>query len=168
MKNKTLFAGLVIGATLLLGACSHPQLVKMGDTAQAVEQRLGIPNAKTAMPDGTERWTYSSQPFGQAVWWLFFDKNGKVVAREQGLQEKYFSLVKVGVSKEEDVWALWGPCAEEYEFRLVGEHAWMYRYKDIGNLDMAVWPQFDKAGIVRSIEVTEDPWKQRDGDFPWD
>lgn len=167
MKQKSLRLGLVAGLATLLCACSHPQLVKMGDTADAVRERLGAPEAMTPMPDGTVRWTYSSQPYGQAVWWLFLDKNNKVVSREQGLQEKYFSLIKVGESTEADVWALWGKCAEEYNFPLVGEHAWMYRYQDGGSFDMAVWPQFDKTGVVRSVDVTIDPWKSRDGDFPW-
>ncbi len=167
MKQKFLRLGVLSAATALVCACSHPQLVKMGDTADAVRDRLGAPEAMTPMPDGTVRWTYSSQPYGQAVWWLFLDKDNKVVAREQGLQEKYFSLIKVGESTEADVWALWGKCAEEYNFPLVGEHAWMYRYQDGGSFDMAVWPQFDKSGVVRSVDVTIDPWKSRDGDFPW-
>jgi len=155
-----------LGTVLVLGACAHPQLIDMGEASSAVETKLGAPNAKTAMPDGTTRWTYSAQPFGQEVWWLFV-KDGKVVAREQGLQEKYFPMVKIGVSTEKDVWALWGTCAEKYEFHLCDEHAWMYRFKDNGNFDMAVWPQFDKTGVVRSMEVTIDPWTQRDSDNDW-
>ena len=27
---------------------------------------------------------------------------------------------------------------------------------------MAVWPQFDVNGVMQSIEVTEDPWKNND------
>ena len=30
---------------------------------------------------------------------------------------------------------------------------------------MAVWPQFDTKGIVRSLDVTTDPWKDRDSDW---
>jgi len=148
-------------AVALIAGCAHPQLIDMGEAESVVETKLGAPNAKTVMPDGTTRWTYSAQPFGQEVWWLFV-KDGKVVAREQGLQEKYFPMVKIGVSTEKDVWALWGTCAEKYEFRLCDEHAWMYRFKDNGHFDMAVWPQFDKTGVVRSMDVTEDPWKARE------
>ena len=50
---------------------------------------------------------------------------------------------------------------------LIASPAWMYRYKDGGNFDMAVWPQFDKNGIVRSMDITPDPWKDRDRFFPW-
>ncbi|MCF0252907.1 MAG: hypothetical protein HUK26_01060, partial [Duodenibacillus sp.] len=48
-------------------------------------------------------------------------------------------------------------------FSLAGEHAWMYRFKDFGGFDMAVWPQFDKQGVVRSVDITTDPWMERDG-----
>ena len=164
-RKVRLFAALI--CAVVLTACSHPQLIDLGQSQEVVQNQLGKPDTVTPMPDGTVRWTYSSQPFGQQVWWLFFDQNQKMVAREQGLQEKYFPLVKIGQSTEADVWALWGACAEKYEFRLVGEHAWMYRYKDGGNFDMAVWPQFDKNGIVRSMDITPDPWKDRDRFFPW-
>lgn len=162
--KKAAVAVALAGVVLLTG-CAHPQLIEMGQSAESVVAELGEPNAKTPMPDGTERWTYSSQPFGQYVWWLFMNSDGKVVSREQGLQEKYFSLVKIGVSTEADVWALWGKCAEKFTFRLVDQHAWMYRFRDNGGFDMAVWPQFDSNGIVRSMDITTDPWKERDSDF---
>lgn len=160
---KTLLT--ICGAVVLLGGCAHPQLIDMGQSHESVIETLGQPQAETQMPDGTVRMTYSVQPFGQEVWWLFVDADGKVVAREQGLQEKYFNLVKIGTSTEADVWALWGKCAEKYTFSLVNEHAWMYRFRDNGGFDMAVWPQFDVNGIVRSMDVTIDPWKDRDADW---
>ena len=58
-------------AAAMLAGCAHPQLIDMGQTEEFVTAELGEPNAKTPMPDGTVRWTYSSQPFGQQVWWLF-------------------------------------------------------------------------------------------------
>ena len=151
-----------LGTALVLGGCAHPQLVELGATQQQVISYLGEPAAKTPMKDGTVRYTYSGQPFGQDVWWIFVYQNGRVVGRELGLQEKYFSLLTPGKSTEADVWALWGKCAQKYEFTLVGEHAWMYRYKAPGGFDMAVWPQFDKTGVLRSLEVTQDPWKTND------
>ena len=64
---QTLKTAVLIGVAVVLGGCAHPQLVDMGETAQEVETYLGEPNAKTEMPDGTQRWTYSMQPFGQQV-----------------------------------------------------------------------------------------------------
>ena len=133
-----------VGAVAVLSGCAHPQLVEMGQTQEDVIAYLGEPQAKTPMPDGTVRFTYSVQPFGQQVWWLFIDQSGRVVSREQGLQEKYFKMLTPGKSTEADVWALW------------------YRFKDNGGFDMAVWPQFDKSGVMQSMDVTEDPWKNND------
>ncbi len=161
LAGAALCAAALLGSAALSG-CAHPQLVELGESADEVVAYLGEPQAKTPMPDGTVRYTYSVQPFGQEVWWLFVDQNGRVVSREQGLQEKYFKLLTPGKSTEADVWALWGKCAEKYEFRLVNEHAWMYRFRDKGGFDMAVWPQFDVNGVLRSLDVTEDPWKNND------
>jgi hypothetical protein len=143
----------------LLAGCAHPQLMDMGESSDKVVASLGEPAAMTQMENGTKRYTYSLQPFGQEVWWLYFDQDGRLVGREQGLQVKFFTIPRIGVWTEKDVWAFWGKCAQEYDFPLVGEHAWMYRFKDDGNFDMAVWPQFDKDGILRSMDITEDPWK---------
>ena len=55
-------------------------------------------------------------------------------------------------------------CAEKYNFPLVNEHAWMYRFLDKGGFYMAVWPQFDEGGVLRSMDVTIDPWILQDGD----
>lgn len=151
-----------VAAALVLTACAHPQLVDMGQSEQQVVSYLGAPDASTKLANGQTRLTYSMQPFGEEVWWLFFDPNGKLIKREQGLQEKYFSQIKVGQWTESDVFAFWGRCAQKYEFRLVDQHAWMYRYRDEGGFYMAVWPQFDRNGIVRSVETTTDPWRDND------
>ncbi len=167
MKNvlnicKTAALAAAAGAVVLLAGCAHPQLVSMGESGEKVLSSLGEPAAKTPMPDGTVRWTYSGQPFGQDVWWIFVDAGGKVVGREQGLQERYFGLLTPGKSTEADVWALWGKCAQKYEFPMKNEHAWMYRYKAPGGFDMAVWPQFGADGVLRSLETTLDPWTIND------
>ncbi len=167
MKNvlnicKTAALAAAAGAVVLLAGCAHPQLVSMGESGEKVLSSLGEPAAKTPMPDGTVRWTYSGQPFGQDVWWIFVDAGGKVVGREQGLQERYFGLLTPGKSTEADVWALRGKCAQKYEFPMKNEHAWMYRYKAPGGFDMAVWPQFGADGVLRSLETTLDPWTIND------
>ena len=162
---QTLKTAVLIGVAVVLGGCAHPQLVDMGETAQEVETYLGEPNAKTEMPDGTQRWTYSMQPFGQQVWWLFFDDSGRLIEREQGLQRKYFGVPQIGKWTEADVWAFWGKCAEKYNFPLVNEHAWMYRFLDEGLFYMAFWVQFDENGVVAEVGYTQDPWRDRDGDW---
>ena len=97
-KLKTACFAVALGVVGVLAGCAHPQLVSMGETQQEVIAYLGEPAAQTPMPDGTVRLTYSGQPFGQDAWWLFIGKDGKVVSREQGLQEKYFNMLTPGKS----------------------------------------------------------------------
>lgn len=164
-KMKWLMVATYASVVLALGGCAHPQLVDMGQNGTQVQSYLGEPAGKTPMPDGTVRWTYSDQPFGQQVWWLFL-KDDKVVSLERGLQEKYFKDIRVGQWTEKDVWAFWGKCAQEYQFPLKDQHSWMYRFKDGTGMDMAVWVSFNPQGVVEEIDVTLDPWKH-DGDDSW-
>ena len=161
---QTLKAAALVGVAVILAGCAHPQLVGPGETTQQVEAYHGAPDAKTDMPDGRQRWTYSMQPFGQEVWWLFFEADGKFVERVQGLQRQYFNLPQIGKWTEDDIWHFWGRCAQKYEFPLVNQHAWMYRFRDVGGFYMAVWPQFDTSGVLRSMDVTLDPWVLQDGE----
>lgn len=89
---KTAFLATALSVVGVLAGCAHPQLVSMGETQQEVIAYLGEPHAKTQMPDGTTRLTYSGQPYGQDAWWIFIGQDGTVVSREQGLQEKYFNM----------------------------------------------------------------------------
>lgn len=156
---------LASAACLLLTACAHPQLMDPGMTEAQVEAELGEPHAAVETSDGTQRWVYSMQPFGQEVWWLEFDADGRLVKREEVLDRAHMALIKPGVSMEQDVWELFGKCAQKYTFSLVDQTAWMYRFRDDGLFDMACWVQFDLHGIVTEVGFTTDPWKDRDGHF---
>ena len=105
------------------------------------------------------------QPFGQEVWWIEFDADGRIVRREEVLDRAHMALIKPGVSTEKDVWNLFGKYAQEYTFSLIDQTAWMYRFKDDGLFDMACWVQFDVNGVVTEVGFTTDPWKDRDGLF---
>ena len=94
-----------VGAVAAPRGRAPPPPAEPGPPQDAVIASMGKPLAKTPMPDGTVRFTYSVQPFGQQVWWLFIDQSGRVVSREQGLQEKYFKMLTPGKSTEADVWA---------------------------------------------------------------
>jgi len=39
----------------------------------------------------------------------------------------------------------------------------MYRFNDIGGMDMAFWVQFDLNGVVTETAVTQDPWDHDGG-----
>ena len=149
MRIRALGYALASAACLLLTACSHPQLMDPGMTESQVRTELGAPHAAVDTGEGTQRWVYSMQPFGQEVWWIEFDADGRIVRREEVLDRAHMALIKPGVSTKKDVWNLFGKCAQEYTFSLIDQTAWMYRFKDDGLFDMACWVQFDVNGVVK-------------------
>lgn len=161
IARRTLLRGAIAlaaaGAAALSAGCAHPQFLKAGSTEEQAVAELGAPHARTVMPDGTVRLTYSHQPMGQAVWWVFFDANGRYLRSEQALTEENFTLVKPGMTKKE-VYALFGPCAEVYNFKFLKQTAFMYRFEDGVRRAMAFWVDFDESGRAVSWTVSDDPW----------
>lgn len=156
-------AAISAALVLMLGACAHPQLMECGTAKSTVESELGTPHAQVKLSDGKTRFVYSMQPFGQEVWWLTFDSKGTLIKREEVLDREHFALIKPGVSTKDDVWNLFGKYAQEYEFHLINQTAWMYRFLDSGVFYMACWVQFDTKGVVTEVGYTTDPWRDRDG-----
>ena len=111
LSRRTLLKLVAAGAVpaFALCGCAHPQMIDLGSTESQVVEKLGKPDSITAMPDGTTRYTYSLQPEGQEVWWMFFDKNGRFVKREQALvEENFYRLIKPGKTTIADVYRLFG------------------------------------------------------------
>ncbi len=145
-------------AVLMLTACAHPELMDPGMTEVAVEDALGTPDVKVPLPDGW-RWVYSFQGNGQEVWWVVFDRNGRVVRHEEVLNRAHFSQIKPGIHKKADVWALFGKPAQKSFFRLKNRSAWMYRFKEDKHFNMACWYEFLPDGTVAEVGYTIDPWE---------
>lgn len=152
-------------AAAVLAGCAHPDLIDISTPETAVTASLGEPDAKIALPEGGSRLVYSLQPMAQEVWWITLDRTGRVTAKENVLNREHFTLIQPGVSTEQDVWNLFGRCAQTYTFALKNEHAWMYRFLDEGMFHMACWVQFNTAGVVTEVGYTTDPWHDRDGDW---
>ncbi len=146
---------------VLLGGCAHPQLLDMGAADASIVAELGAPDARVALADGRTRLVYSEQASAQEVWWLTLGSDGRLEGRENAMDRAHFALVRPGVSTEEDVWNLFGRCAEKREFALSNKHAWMYRFKDEGLFDMACWVEFNPQGVVVEVGYTLDPWRDR-------
>lgn len=166
-KKKISAAVAALAVAVVIGGCAHPQLVDPGTPESAIVEELGAPDARVPLAEGGARLVYSMQPMDQAVWWLTLDAGGRLVSKENVLDRKHFALVKPGVSTREDVRKLFGHCAEEYEFSLKNETAWMYRFLDDGMFYMAFWVQFDTKDVVTETGYTTDPWRDRDGWFPF-
>lgn len=149
----------IVSACSLLAACAHPDLLEVGQSGDFVVTELGAPDSKMTLADGGYILVYSHQPFGMEVYWLYFDKDGRFVKHERALNEEHFALVQVGKHTKADVYQMFGKCAQEYDFRLQKETAFMYRFEDVGGYNQAFWVQFDTQGIVTETAVTQDPWE---------
>ena len=165
-KFKVLAFSAVVAASMLTGCIGHPDLVDLGQTEQAVIEQIGAPDSRIDQPDGGFILVYSGQPFGLETYWMHFDKSGRYVGKERTMDEKHFNLVKVGEHTKDDIYRLFGHCAQEYEFRLQNQTAFMYRFEEVGGQKMAFWVQFDPNGIVTEWAITQDPW-ERDNDSEW-
>ena len=157
----------VIAAAVVLGGCAHPDFIKVGQPDLEVKAELCSPDGKLVNADVSYVLVYSDQPFGQEVWWMHFDQNGRFVKKEGALNEEHFKLVVPGKHTKADVFQMFGRCAQEYTFHLINEHAFMYRFEEAGGMDMAWWVQFNEQDIVTETAVTQDPW-DRDFDPIWD
>ena len=157
----------VIAAAVVLGGCAHPDFIKVGQPDLEVKAELGSPDGKLVNVDGSYVLVYSDQPFGQEVWWMHFDPNGRFVKKEGALNEEHVQLVVPGKHTKAEVFQMFGRCAQEYTFHLINKHAFMYRFEEAGGMDMAWLVQFNEQGIVTETAVTQDPW-DRDFDPIWD
>lgn len=157
-KKIRVWLGIASLSALMLTGCAHPDFIDQGASEQHVLQELGPAAGKLVAPDGSFVLVYSDQPFGQQVWWMHFDKAGNFLRKEEAMNEEHWNLVKVGVHTKDDVYRMFGRCAQEYTFHLIDETAFMYRYEEPGGMDMAWWAQFNREGVVTETAVTQDPW----------
>lgn len=161
---RSLKVALIAASALALFGCAHPDLIDLGTAEGGVIAELGAPDSRMVQPDGSYILVYSGQPFGKETYWMHFDKNGTYVGKEKTMNEEHFKLVIPGKHTKADVYQMFGRCAQEYEFRLQDQTAFMYRFDDAGGMAMAFWVQFDLNGVVTETAVTQDPW-DNDGDW---
>lgn len=148
----------------LLAACAHPDSVNLGTSYDSVMDKLGAPDSRTVLPDGTLRLVYSLQPMGQQSFVMIFNKEGHLIFKENLLQQKYFNEIKPKIMNEQDIYNMFGHPCEKWTYALSGEHTYMYRFQD-GGMDWALWVDFDnKTNEVLRYVISIDPWTQRDGD----
>jgi hypothetical protein len=153
----------VVFLAVVLGACTTPQSLQLGTPEADVRAALGRPTASVALLGGGSRLQYSGQPFNQSVWNADFDTNGRLVRVEQMMSDESFARIASGKATRDEVLRDFGPPAEVYQFKLMNESAWMYRYFTHGGFKAAMFVYFDPAGIVKRTETGLDPWAIRDG-----
>jgi hypothetical protein len=161
MNVGRILMGLV--AMLVMAACSTPGSVKPGEDEAAVRAAAGKPTGVNRLPGGGTRWQYSGQPFGEAVWNIDFDAQGRVSSVEQMMTDEAFAKIRSGHDTRNEVLLNFGPPADSFSYPLKNETAWMYRYITFGGFYAAMFVYFDPAGVVKRTETGMDPWRIRDG-----
>lgn len=146
-----------------LAACATPQSLKPGTTLDEARSALGRPTGTYPLAGGGTRLQYSNQPFDQSVWNADFDTHGRLVRAQQVMTDAAFSQVRSGKDTREDVLRGFGLPAQTFDYKLVNETAWMYRYYTFGNFKAAMFVYFDPKGVVLRTESGLDPWSIQDG-----
>ena len=70
-------------------------MIKLNDTYDYTVKELGVPDSTTRLPDGSIRIVYSMQPMGQASYVMIFNPEGKLIFKDQLLQQKYFNQINL-------------------------------------------------------------------------
>ena len=143
---KTLAAGVALS---LLGACAHPDFLKVGMTRDELDARFGTPAAERHDPDGDVR-IYSSAPLGQRASAVHLDAQGRVVRVEPLLDTRHFAAIQVDRWNKQDVLQHFGKPAETDGIR--NFEVWSYRYREAETWNSLFHVMFDANGVVRQVQ----------------
>lgn len=165
----TIAAVLISGCASYSGAGLKPGIA----TVQDVESTMGQP----AMAWKNDRGliTQLSYPRGPAGWvsfMVYFDDQGKMTRKEQVLDLKHFTEIKIGDTQEQ-VLKILGPYRDTYHFPQKKALDWNWGWCDQSLLRMAFTVTFDEDTLlVKTTEIWPDPFYQRGGMYstycePW-
>lgn len=160
-KNKLNFI-IVIFSALLLAACSSTYLgyeLKPGeDKLENILHVLGQPAMRWQNEDGSVQLAFPRGPAGIHTYMVTIGADGKMQQIENVLGQKYFALIKPGMSKEE-VLRILGPSYPSWTayFERRDELVWEWRYCDTWGEAARFDVLFDNTtGTVRStMSLTE-------------
>ncbi len=145
---------IVIAVLGVSGCASNPDRVVAGASRDDVLRNYGIPTADIRMPGG-ERLQYSRQPFGQQVYNIDLNADGKVVALTQALAMAEFARVQLDVWRVADVERAFGRPALVAQVHSFKGDVWSYRYDYFGtNKQFHVF--IDPQGVVRRTQSTDE------------
>jgi len=148
MKN------MAIGLVLLLGACAHPDNLRVGMTRDELDARFGKPDAVRHEAAGDVQ-IYSSAPLGERASAVHLDATGRVVTVEPLLNTEHFATIQVGAWNKQDVLSHFGRAAEVSRTR--NYEVWSYRYREAETWYSLFHVMFDGSGVVRQTQNGPDP-----------
>jgi len=141
-------------AALLAGCVPYAALEGSGlvagtSTEADVLKRLGPPDDKVKLDNGSAEWFYPL-PAARQTYAVTFGPDGRFVSSQQRLQREYIDRIRRDTWTTKDVRALLGPPVEIVRFERQQRDVWTYRwreYSDYWELDV----QFSYDGVVREV-----------------
>jgi hypothetical protein len=125
-------------------------------TETEVEALMGPSADRRSGPNGESRRYYSRLPYGRETYVARFGADGKLLALEQRLTEQNFQVLKVGLSRDEDLRELLGPPHKIEHFPRMQRQVWSYPWQGLTSWRLLlVYLSDDK--VVREIYSIEDP-----------
>jgi hypothetical protein len=148
-------------SALLLGACAaySGYGLKPGvDQLENVLHVMGQPATRWQNPDGSVQLAYPRGPMGYHTYMVHIGSDGKLRQIENVLDEKNFSRIQPGMTKE-DVLYILGPSFSGWTayFKARDELVWEWRYCDAWNEAARLDVLFDnsKATVRNTMSRTE-------------
>src|SRR5258707_13120170 len=86
---------------ILAAGCANFSAISPGDSALAVEARVGAPGKIWENADGSEVWEYPQGFYAVQTFMIAFDPDHAVREVHQVLGEAYFSRIRTGMSRED-------------------------------------------------------------------
>ena len=148
-------------SALLLCACASysGRGLKPGvDQLENVLEVMGQPAMRWQNPDGSVQLAYPRGPMGYHTFMVHIGSDGKLGQIENVLDEKTFSRIQPGMTKE-DVLHTLGPSFSggTAYFKARDELAWEWRYCNAWNAASRFYVLFDnsKATVRKTMSITE-------------
>ena len=143
-------------AVALLAGCAYPTQFDPGASEQTVQAKLGAPYSVVALPDGGQRWLYSTQPMGREAFQMFFAADGRLRHTEQVLTAKRFGAIRNGEYTRQQLLQDFGPPMEVTQVYSFHGHIFTYRFWD-NNIKRFAHVHVDPQGVVRRVMFMDEP-----------
>lgn len=151
-KNSVfaLLLGLMLNGCAGFGNAPPP-----GTPENQVVQTLGHPNR--VIQDGQTRILEYNQGFGSQYTYLAkIGPDNRLLSYEQVLTDAKFASIPIGRATKDMVLRTVGSPLETSRLPLKDLEVWSYPYKESGVWDSVMHVQFDRNGIVQSLQNTPD------------
>ena len=155
MLKASLCAAFLAG----LAACASYDgrgLIPGQSTQAEVDALMGGAVYRRPGPEGETHVYYSRMPYGGEVYVARIGPDGKLKAMEQRLSEPYFAKVTPGVTRQDDVRALFGPPFKARRFPFLQREVWEYPWRGATSARVLLL-QWSYDGVLKEYFSIEDP-----------